>query len=134
MAKKNVKNGPDPINVKDSLSMIELGLHPKYREVPDFSKTPEEKAKLRSLKRQLGRGFYNQKWSSHKLPYIPVYDTLIIYTNKNTKSVKCGQADISDILYRIKKSGEEILKYRWNGSIYKFGELPFWGKSIKKRA
>lgn len=133
MVKKSIKKELEPVNVHDRQLMIDLGLHPKDRVIPDFSKTPEEKEKLRAFKRQLGKGFYNQKWSAHEKRYIPVYGKLIIQVKgQSTKSINCNQADISDILVRIKKqTGSEVLNYKWNGRIYRDGELPFWKPRVK---
>lgn len=133
MIKKSIKKELDPVNVHDSQLMINLGLHPKYRSIPDFSKTLTEKAELKILKNQLGRGFYNQKWGVHEKKYIPVYGKLIIQMEgENTKSINCNQADISEILLRFKKRiNGNLLSYKWNGRTYKDCELPFWKTRVK---
>lgn len=118
------------INPHDQEMMIREGLHPNYLILPNFIKTEEEKLELKKMKRLLGRGFYNQKWSSHSKPYIPVYGKLIIYCYKEpTKSISCNQSEIPDILIRIKKDPKrKIMKYSWLGKTYQPNEIPFWGK------
>ena len=124
------KKKEESVNVHDQELMIELGIHPPYREIYDFSKTLKEKADLLTYKHKDGRGFYTR--GVHKKPYsIPVYDKLIIYTKESgTKSINCGQSDIPDILYRLKKDKITILKYQWNGRTYKDNEIPFWKPKV----
>lgn len=121
------------VDVKDQQMMIDLGLHPNYRVIYDFSKTSKEKADLAKLRRRMGKGFYNQKWAARNKPFIPVYGKLIIYVyGENTKSIQCGQADIPDILVRIRKDpSKKILKYQWNGRTYQPNEIPFWKPRVK---
>lgn len=132
MAKKKKKE-LDPVNVHDRQLMIDLGIHPKDRVVCDFSHTAEEKQELKKLRRREGRGFYNQKWASREKPVIPVYSKLIIYVyGENTKSIHCNQADIPDILLRIKRDpNRKLMKYQWNGRTYQPNEIPCWKPSIK---
>ena len=115
------------IDPKDQIMMINEGIHPPYREIYDFSKTQKEKEDLLTYKRKYGRGFYTR--GIHKKPYsIPVYDKLIIYVKEDgTKSINCGQSDIPDILFRLKKT---ILKYQWNGRTYQSNEIPFWKPKV----
>ena len=125
------KKKEESINVHDQELMIELGIHLPYREIYDFSKTPKERAELIDCKHREGRGFYTR--GVHKKPYsIPVYDKLIIYTKEDgTKSINCGQSDIPDILYRLKKDKKTILKYQWNGRTYQSNEIPFWKPKVR---
>lgn len=142
MVKKNIKKKEvEAIKVKDQEWMIVEGIHRPYLVLPDFSKSDFEKMGLTKERRKCGRGFYNQKWSSHSKPYIPVYDKLILYIKgENTRSIKCNQADIPEILIRAKVQEKEVLKYRWNGREYQANEIPFWrtrvksGKSISVRS
>lgn len=124
------KKKEESVNVHDQELMIELGIHLPYREIYDFSKTPKERAELIDCKHREGRGFYTR--GVHKKPYsIPVYDKLIIYTKEDgTKSINCGQSDIPDILYRLKKDKITILKYQWNGRTYQSNEIPFWKPKV----
>lgn len=133
MAKATKKKELDPVNVHDKQQMIDLGLHPKDRVIYDFSKTPEEKAKLKKLRRQLGRGFYNQKWMKHEKPVIPVNGKLVVYVyGEPTKSIECNQADIPGILLQLKAGfTKKVVKYRWNGRTYEGNELPFWQPRVK---
>lgn len=128
------KKKEESVNVHDQELMIELGIHLPYREIYDFSKTPKERAELIDCKHREGRGFYTR--GVHKKPYsIPVYDKLIIYTKEDgTKSINCGQSDIPDILYRLKKDKITILKYQWNGRTYQSNEIPFWKPKVHSRA
>lgn len=132
MVKRKIAREIKPIDVKDQEFMIIEGIHPPYLKLPDFSKTDSEKVDLIKERRKSGRGFYNQKWSSHSKSYIPVYDKLILYVKgENTKSIKCNQADIPEILTRAKAKGKEVLKYKWNGREYQADEVPFWATRIK---
>lgn len=118
------------VNVHNQQEMINLGLHPNYRVECDFSKTPKEKAELERLRRRDGRGFYNQKWSPREKPYIPIYGKLIVHFKGSTpKSYNCNQADIIDILARVKKN--EAFMYEWNGRKYQLNEKPFWRSRTK---
>ena len=128
------KKKEESVNVHDQELMIELGIHSPYREIYDFSKTPKEKAELLDCKHRDGKGFYTR--GVYKKPYsIPVYDKLIIYTKESgTKSINCGQSDIPDILYRLKKDKKTILKYQWNGRTYQSNEIPFWKPKVHSRA
>lgn len=128
------KKKEEPVNVHDQELMIELGIHPPYREVYDFSKTPKEKADLLTYKRKDGRGFYTR--GVYKKPYsIPVYDKLIIYVKEDgTRSINCGQSDIPDILFRLKKDKKTVLKYQWNGRTYQSNEIPFWKPKVHSGA
>ena len=118
------------IDPKDQIMMINEGIHPPYREIYDFSKTPKEKADLLTYKRKDGRGFYTR--GVYKKPYsIPVYDKLIIYVKEDgTRSINCGQSDIPDILFRLKKDKKTVLKYQWNGRTYQSNEIPFWKPKV----
>ena len=118
------------IDPKDQIMMINEGIHPPYREIYDFSKTPKEKADLLTYKRKDGRGFYTR--GVYKKPYsIPVYDKLIIYVKGDgTRSINCGQSDIPDILFRLKKDKKTVLKYQWNGRTYQSNEIPFWKPKV----
>jgi hypothetical protein len=124
------KKKEESVNVHDQALMIELGIHPPYREIYDFSKTPKEKADLLTYKRKDGRGFYTR--GVYKKPYsIPVYDKLIIYVKEDgTRSINCGQSDIPDILFRLKKDKKTVLKYQWNGRTYQSNEIPFWKPKV----
>ena len=124
------KKKEESVNVHDQELMIELGIHPPYREIYDFSKTPKEKADLLTYKRKDGRGFYTR--GVYKKPYsIPVYDKLIIYVKEDgTRSINCGQSDIPDILFRLKKDKKTVLKYQWNGRTYQRNEIPFWKPKV----
>ena len=119
------------IDPKDQIMMINEGIHPPYREIYDFSKTQKEKEDLLTYKRKYGRGFYTR--GIHKKPYsIPVYDKLIIYVKEDgTKSISCGQSDIPDILFRLKKDKKTVLKYQWNGRTYQSNEIPFWKPKVR---
>lgn len=119
-----------PINPHDQELMIREGIHPNYLILPNFNKTKEEKLEVQKMRLMLGRGFYNQKWSSHSKPYIPIYGKLIIYAYKEpTKSIYCNQADIPEILIKIKRDpNRKIIKYSWLGKTYQPNEIPFWGK------
>ena len=125
------KKKEESVNVHDQELMIELGIHPPYREIYDFSKTPKEKADLLTYKRKDGRGFYTR--GVYKKPYsIPVYDKLIIYVKGDgTRSINCGQSDIPDILFRLKKDKKTVLKYQWNGRTYQSNEIPFWKPKVR---
>ena len=127
------KKKEESVNVHDQELMIELGIHPPYREIYDFSKTPKEKADLLTYKRKDGRGFYTR--GVYKKPYsIPVYDKLIIYVKGDgTRSINCGQSDIPDILFRLKKDKKTVLKYQWNGRTYQSNEIPFWKPKVHSR-
>ncbi len=94
----------------------------------------EEKEDLLTYKRKDGRGFYTR--GVYKKPYsIPVYDKLIIYVKEDgTRSINCGQSDIPDILYRLKKDKKTILKYQWNGRTYQSNEIPFWKPKVHSGA
>ena len=133
MAKQQKKKELDPVNVHDQQLMIDLGCNPKNRVICDFSKTAEEKRELKKLRRREGRGFYNQKWASREKPVIPVYSKLIVYVyGENTKSIQCNQADIPDILLRIKRDpNRKLLKYQWNGRTYQPNEIPYWRPRVK---
>lgn len=134
MVKKKITKGREikPIDVKDQEFMIIEGIHPPYFKLSDFSKTDVEKMSLVKERRKSGRGFYNQKWGSHSKPYIPVYDKLILYVvGEKTRSIVCNQADIPEILARIKSQKKEVLKYKWNGREYQADEIPFWATRIK---
>lgn len=133
MVKKTTKEKKIPaVNVHDQQEMINLGLHPKYRELYIFQKSKKEKEELKKLRRKLGRGFYNQKWMNHSKPYIPVYDKLILYIKgESTKSIQCNQADIPEILVRLAFDNKEVLKYQWNGRTYSANEKPFYKTRIK---
>lgn len=132
MVKRKITREISPINVKDQELMIVEGIHPPYLKLSDFSKADVEKMSLTKERRKSGRGFYNQKWSSHFKSYIPVYDKLILYVKgENTKSIKCNQADIPEILTRTKAKGKEVLKYKWNGREYQADEVPFWATHVK---
>ena len=128
------KKKEESVNVHDQELMIELGIHPPYREIYDFSKTPKEKADLLTYKRKDGRGFYTR--GVYKKPYsIPVYDKLIIYVKGDgTRSINCGQSDIPDILFRLKKDKKTVLKYQWNGRTYQSNEIPFWKPKVHSGA
>ena len=128
------KKKEESVNVHDQELMIELGIHPPYREIYDFNKTLKEKADLLAYKHKDGRGFYTR--GVHKKPYsIPVYDKLIIYVKEDgTRSINCGQSDIPDILYRLKKDKKTILKYQWNGRTYQSNEIPFWKPKVHSGA
>ena len=128
------KKKEESVNVHDQELMIELGIHPPYREIYDFSKTPKEKADLLTYKRKDGRGFYTR--GVYKKPYsIPVYDKLIIYVKEDgTRSINCGQSDIPDILFRLKKDKKTVLKYQWNGRTYQSNEIPFWKPKVHSGA
>ena len=125
------KKKEESVNVHDQALMIELGIHPPYRQFYDFSKTQQEKSKLKKCKNKDGRGFYTRGF--HSKPYsIPVYGKLIIYVKEDgTKSISCGQSDIPDILYRLKKDKKTILKYQWNGRTYQNNEIPFWKPKVR---
>ena len=124
------KKKEESVNVHDQELMIELGIHPPYREIYDFSKTPKEKADLLTYKRKDGRGFYTR--GVYKKPYsIPVYDKLIISVKEaGTRSINCGQSDNPDILFRLKKDKKTVLKYQWNGRTYQSKEIPFWKPKV----
>lgn len=136
-AKKDSKkeNKIKPIDPHNQEWMVVEGIFPPALVLPDFSKTNFEKMELVKARRKSGRGFYNQKWSSHTKPYIPVYGNLIIYAYKEpTKSVYCNQADIPEVLWRIKKDPKrKVVKYSWLGKTYQPNELPFWYNQLKKR-
>lgn len=133
MAKQQKRKELAPINVKDQQEMINLGLHPKMRVLNDFSKTPEEREKLVKMRRKLGRGFYNQRWMKHEKPIIPVYGKLIVYVyGEDTKSYTCNQADIPEILTRLKAGfTKKVTKYSWNGRTYEGNQLPLWKPRVK---
>lgn len=128
------KKKEESVNVHDQELMIELGIHPPYREIYDFSKTLKEKADLLTYKHKDGRGFYTR--GVYKKPYsIPVYDKLIIYVKEDgTRSINCGQSDIPGILFRLKKDKKTILKYQWNGRTYQSNEIPFWKPKVHSGA
>lgn len=125
----------EAIRPKDQEWMVAEGIFPPSLILPDFSKTDSEKMELVKVRRKFGRGFYNQKWSNHTKPYIPVYGKLIIYAYKEpTKSIYCNQADIPEVLWRIKKDPKrKVMKYSWLGKTYQPNELPFWYNQLKKR-
>lgn len=133
MAKRQSKKKElDAVNVHNQQEMINLKLHPNYRVVPDFSKDSSEKGKVYKARKQQGRDFYNQKWANHEKKYIPYYDKLILYVKgENTKSIYCNQADIPEILIRLKANKKELVKYQWNGRSYQANELPFYQRSVK---
>ena len=129
---KKVRKELDPIDVRNRQEMIDLGLHPKNREHYDWSKTPEEKVKLQKLKRELGRNF-SGGWGRTEKKNIPVPGKLVVYVwGKPTKSYKCMQHDIPDILARVKEGFTvKVTKYQWNGTTYEGNELPFWQPKVK---
>lgn len=113
--------------------MISEHIHPPYLTLSDFSKTDFEKMGLIKARRKSGRGFYNQKWSSHNKPYIPVYAKMIIYCYQEpTRSVFCNQADIPEVIRRIHSDPKRrVIKYSWLGKTYQPDEIPFWFNQCK---
>ena len=124
-----------PINTKNRQEMIDLGYHPKDKVRHDWSKTEAEKSKLKRLRNQYpyGRGFDNQSWGAHTKTPIPVPGKLIVYVwGQPTKSYKCMQHDIPEILCKLKEGfTSKVTKYQWNGKTYQSNELPFWKPKVK---
>lgn len=134
MKKKERKQLP-PVDTRDQQQMINLGLHPKVRETYNWSKTDEEKAKLKKLRSQYpyGRGFSDQSWGVHETKSIPVPGKLIVNVwGQPMRSYSCMQHDIPAILSKIKQQFTvKVINYKWNGTTYQSNELPFWQPRIK---
>lgn len=132
------------VDIKNDNLMVELGLRQPVLESRDesvWSKTPNEKRLIRKVRyRSKGK----DRTSCPPMKSIPVRDKLIIYLEKNktypktTYSIECWQHEIQSIInnYQIidKKSSSKdrtvykniVMKYSWNGKVYKNNEFPFW--------
>lgn len=123
-------------NVHDDELMVRLGIRqPPFLGVEHVSKTKDEKRQLGKLRcRHKGK----MHFSIPKKRNIPVVDNLIVWLKKNnifkdtTYSKKCYQHEIPQILsffHVLSKKGNDqnfILKYYYNGKMYKPNELPFY--------
>lgn len=138
------------VDVNNDAEMVALGIRPRNLEPRDPSvwvKSYQDKKNAKLVKHYLKHAFDYVNWPAPKRP-IPVPGTLIITIRKNkdfsdkqsngklfyktTFSHRCIQSDIPELLSKYvskTKNGNEtslVIKYKWNGKEYKYGELPFW--------
>jgi hypothetical protein len=138
------------VDVYNDAEMVELGIRPRPLEPRDpkvWTKSYTDKKNARLVRHHLKHAFDYMNWSA-PTKSIPIPGTLIVIIKghknfseklKNGKtfyktvfSHKCIQSDIPNILnkYIIRSKDKAptnlIVKYKWNGKEYSYGELPYW--------
>lgn len=130
--KKFKKIKREAIDVHNDAAMVKIGIRmPIYngRDVSVWSKTKEEKKKLKRMRNNI-----SPKRSLPKKSSVPVLARLIIYLKKNqtfdktTYSQVCQMSRIPEILrFFVGKSGNNLVsKYVYNGKEYRSDQLPYW--------
>ena len=115
MKKKFVEKEISMVDVHNNTLMVELGIRLSDYEVPDFSKTPKEKALLKKLRTKNDMK-YSGKQAMNTLSHT-CYAKLIINIPKhkgdttNTISHKCYEYEIPSIL----RMYPNYTKYYYNG-------------------
>lgn len=131
--KKNFKKiKREAIDIHNDAAMVKTGIRmPVYngRDMSVWSKTKEEKKKLRRMRNNI-----SLKRSFPKKSSVPVLAKLIVYLRKNktfdktTYSQVCAMSRIPEILrFFVGKSGNNLVsKYIYNGKEYQPDQLPYW--------
>lgn len=149
MKKKIAKKEVDlRVDINNDAEMVALGIRPKNlvpRDPSVWTKTYQDKKNAKIVRHKLKHAFDHTNWPAPFRP-IPIPGKLIISIkkhknfaeNKNGKtfykttfSYKCIQSDIPSILDKyVLKNGDSknvlIIKYKWNGKDYTYGQLPYW--------
>lgn len=138
------------VDVNNDAEMVALGIRPKNLEPRDpsvWTKSRQDKKNAKLVKHHLKHAFEYTKWPAPKRS-IPISGKLIVLIKKDKKfsekqsdrkfiykttfSHKCNQSDIPELLSKyttLNKNNENVslvVKYKWNGKEYQYGELPFW--------
>lgn len=138
------------VDVYNDAEMVGLGIRPRPLEPRDpkvWTKSYTDKKNARLVRNHLKHAFDYINWAA-PAKSIPIPGTLIVTIKghknfseklkngktfyKTTFSHKCIQSDIPNILNKYiirqndKPANNLIVKYKWNGKEYTYGQLPFW--------
>lgn len=139
------------VDVYNDAEMVSLGIRPRPLEPRDpkvWTKSYTDKKNARLVRHHLKHAFDYIRWAAPSKS-IPITGTLIVTIKKHsnftekagkgkkpfTKTVfshQCIQSDIPNILNKYiirekdKPANNLIIKYKWNGKEYSYGQLPYW--------
>lgn len=135
MKKKSIKKQEEkPVNIYNVAEMMSLGLRSNefVRDPSVWTKSKKEKKAARKAAIIYKNRHPEEDWHnpSHYEPYLPYTCKLIIYLSKNkifdknVYSIMCNPNRITDYLSRYQ---DYVIKYSYNGKMYKPNERPSYG-------